>query len=116
MERKELAATVYEYFPALARLRSREAGYLSGGERQMLAIGSALMCAPELLLVDELSLGLAPRIVEDLMHRLRAIERRWVPRLETALHEVEQRLEERERENVVRAKRAAQRRSERVRT
>jgi len=75
-ERKEIAATVYEYFPALARLRTREAGYLSGGERQMLAIGSALMCAPELLLVDELSLGLAPRIVEELMHRLQAIRDR----------------------------------------
>jgi branched-chain amino acid transport system ATP-binding protein len=72
-ERKELAATVYEYFPALARVRTREAGYLSGGERQMLGIGSALMCMPELLLVDELSLGLAPRIVEELMHRLQAI-------------------------------------------
>jgi branched-chain amino acid transport system ATP-binding protein len=75
-ERKELTATVYEYFPALARLRTREAGYLSGGERQMLSIGSALMCAPELLLVDELSLGLAPRIVEELMHRLQAIRDR----------------------------------------
>jgi len=69
-ERKHLAASVYEYFPALARVRAREAGYLSGGERQMLGIASALMCAPELLLVDELSLGLAPRIVEELMHRL----------------------------------------------
>ena len=64
---------VYEYFPALARLRRREAGYLSGGERQMLAIGSALMCAPELLLVDELSLGLAPLVVEDLMRRMVSI-------------------------------------------
>ena len=64
---------VYEYFPALERLRGREAGYLSGGERQMLAIGSALMCAPELLLVDELSLGLAPLVVEELMQRLRTI-------------------------------------------
>jgi branched-chain amino acid transport system ATP-binding protein len=64
---------VYEYFPALARVRGREAGYLSGGERQMLAIGSALMCAPGLLLVDELSLGLAPRVVEELMQRLAAI-------------------------------------------
>jgi branched-chain amino acid transport system ATP-binding protein len=64
---------VYEYFPVLARLRNREAGYLSGGERQMLAIGSALMCAPELLLVDELSLGLAPRVVEELMQRLARI-------------------------------------------
>src|SRR5947208_4966101 len=54
---------VYQYFPVLLALRRREAGYLSGGERQMLAIGSALMCAPELLLVDELSLGLAPLVV-----------------------------------------------------
>ncbi|MCD6674067.1 MAG: ABC transporter ATP-binding protein [Burkholderiaceae bacterium] len=66
---------VYEYFPALARLREREAGYLSGGERQMLAIGSALMCAPRLLLVDELSLGLAPIVVEQLAERLCAIRR-----------------------------------------
>jgi branched-chain amino acid transport system ATP-binding protein len=64
---------VYQFFPALARLRRREAGYLSGGERQMLAIGSALACAPELLLVDELSQGLAPLLVEDLMRRLQAI-------------------------------------------
>ena len=64
---------VYEYFPALAPLRQREAGYLSGGERQMLAIGSALMCAPDLLLIDELSLGLAPLVVRDLISRLRAV-------------------------------------------
>ncbi len=64
---------VYAYFPLLARLRGRQAGYLSGGERQMLAIGAALMCGPELLLVDELSLGLAPIIVEELAERLRAI-------------------------------------------
>lgn len=64
---------VYEHFPALARLRAREAGYLSGGERQMLAIGSALMCAPQLLLVDELSLGLAPIVVEHLAERLCAV-------------------------------------------
>jgi len=64
---------VYEYFPALAPLRRRAAGYLSGGERQMLGIGSALMCAPQLLLVDELSLGLAPLVVRDLMNRLRTV-------------------------------------------
>jgi branched-chain amino acid transport system ATP-binding protein len=69
------AEAVWEYFPALARLRAREAGYLSGGERQMLAIGSALACAPELLLVDELSQGLAPLIVEELLHRLQAIRK-----------------------------------------
>jgi branched-chain amino acid transport system ATP-binding protein len=64
---------VYELFPALARLRRREAGYLSGGERQMLAIGAALACAPRLLLVDELSQGLAPLLVDELMRRLLAI-------------------------------------------
>jgi branched-chain amino acid transport system ATP-binding protein len=64
---------VYEFFPALGALRRREAGYLSGGERQMLAIGSALCCAPELLLVDELSQGLAPLLVRELMRRLQAI-------------------------------------------
>jgi branched-chain amino acid transport system ATP-binding protein len=75
-ERERLEAAVFEFFPALARVRAREAGYLSGGERQMLAIGSALMCAPELLLVDELSLGLAPLAVADLMARLRTIRDR----------------------------------------
>ena len=67
---------VYEYFPALHALRAREAGYLSGGERQMLAVGAALRCGPRLLLIDELSLGLAPRVVEDLAARLRAIRER----------------------------------------
>jgi len=66
-------ARVFELFPILQRLRARQAGYLSGGERQMLAIGSALMCSPQLLLIDELSLGLAPKVVEELVERLRAI-------------------------------------------
>ena len=70
-----LADAVWEYFPALARLRSREAGYLSGGERQMLAIGSALACAPELLLVDELSQGLAPLVIDELLGRIQAIRK-----------------------------------------
>ena len=72
---RRLAAAVWEYFPALAERRRREAGYLSGGERQMLAIGAALACGPELLLVDELSQGLAPIIVADLFKRLQAIRR-----------------------------------------
>ena len=74
-ERRQTVERVYEFFPRLAELRRREAGLLSGGERQMLAIGSALMCAPELLLVDELSQGLAPLLVEQLMERLQAIRR-----------------------------------------
>ncbi len=66
-------ARVFEHFPILRKLRARQAGYLSGGERQMLAIGSALMCSPRLLLIDELSLGLAPKVVDELVERLRAI-------------------------------------------
>ena len=72
---RRLAQAAWDYFPALARLRAREAGYLSGGERQMLAIASALACAPELLLVYELSQGLAPLVIDELVHRLQAIRK-----------------------------------------
>ena len=74
-DRRRLAGRVYEFFPRLAELRRREAGLLSGGERQMLAIGTALMCEPGLLLVDELSQGLAPLLVKQLMERLQTIRR-----------------------------------------
>jgi branched-chain amino acid transport system ATP-binding protein len=57
---------VYSYFPVLAQRRDQRAGTLSGGERQMLAIGRALMANPKLLLMDEPSSGLAPIIVENL--------------------------------------------------
>jgi branched-chain amino acid transport system ATP-binding protein len=61
------ADAAYRYFPALAELRDRRCGLLSGGEQQMLAVGRALARHPTLLLLDELSLGLAPVIVERLL-------------------------------------------------
>lgn len=57
---------VYEYFPRLHERRNGLAGYLSGGEQQMLAIGRALIARPKLILLDEPSLGLAPLLVEDI--------------------------------------------------
>jgi branched-chain amino acid transport system ATP-binding protein len=74
-ERRQREALVYQYFLRLADLRQRTAGLLSGGERQMLAIAGALVCRPSLLLVDELSLGLAPVVVEDILRRLLDIRR-----------------------------------------
>jgi len=64
---------VLGYFPLLAERRSVLAGYLSGGEKQMLAIGMALLCRPTVLLVDELSLGLAPIVIKELMGRLQQV-------------------------------------------
>ena len=64
---------VYEYFPALAERRELKAGYLSGGEQQMAAIGRALMGRPKLILLDEPSMGLAPLLVKEIfqiVHRL----------------------------------------------
>jgi branched-chain amino acid transport system ATP-binding protein len=62
----ERLAEVLSLFPVLAQRRGRTAGYLSGGEQQMLAMGRALMTQPRYLLLDEPSLGLAPRLVEQI--------------------------------------------------
>ncbi len=64
---------VYHYFPALAKLSRRVSGYLSGGEGQMLVIGRAMMAHPQLLMLDEPSLGLAPMLVHEIFDIIRHI-------------------------------------------
>ncbi len=69
---------VYELFPVLAEMRHRQAGTLSGGQQQQLAIGRALVAGPDVLLLDEPSLGLAPAIVDLVFDALAAIRERGV--------------------------------------
>ena len=66
---------VLGHFPALKDKLSREAGTLSGGEQQMVAIGRGMMARPKLLMIDELSLGLAPKVVDHLIEVVREINR-----------------------------------------
>ncbi|HEY0451028.1 ABC transporter ATP-binding protein [Actinophytocola sp.] len=68
-------AAVLDRFPALAELESRKVGLLSGGEQQMLAIAVALLAAPRVLMVDEMSLGLAPKIVQAMLPAIRDLAR-----------------------------------------
>lgn len=69
-ERKTREEQIYDYFPNLKGHGQLLAGFLSGGERQMLAIGQALLCSPKLLLLDEVSMGLAPLVVRSLLETL----------------------------------------------
>ena len=66
---------VYGYFPRLRERRAQQAGTLSGGEQQMLAVGRALMLRPRLMLLDEPSFGLAPLVVQELFQILRSVNR-----------------------------------------
>jgi len=66
---------IYDYFPPLRERRTQRAGYLSGGEQQMLAIGRALIGKPALMLLDEPSLGLAPLVVQDIFRIIERINR-----------------------------------------
>jgi len=77
--RADLAAAlerVYQYFPRLKQRRGSQAGYTSGGEQQMCAIGRALMAQPNMILLDEPSMGLAPQIVEEIFEIVKDLNQR----------------------------------------
>jgi len=73
---RQAMAEIFAMFPVLAERRGQLAGTLSGGEQQMLAIGRCLMAQPELIMFDEPSLGLAPRVVQEVLHTVRALNGR----------------------------------------
>lgn len=70
-KRRERIDRVFEFFPVLAERRRQVAGSMSGGQQQQLTLAKSFIMSPELLLIDELSLGLAPKIVEDLLEIIR---------------------------------------------
>lgn len=79
LDRAELADAlerVYQYFPRLKQRRTSQAGYTSGGEQQMCAIGRALMADPRMILLDEPSMGLAPQIVEEIFQIVKDLNER----------------------------------------
>src|SRR2546423_13678605 len=70
-KKKDMIDRVFTYFPVLAQRKSQVAGTMSGGQQQMLTLAKSFVMDPKLLLIDELSLGLAPVIVEDLLEIVR---------------------------------------------
>jgi branched-chain amino acid transport system ATP-binding protein len=75
---KRTLEEIFAMFPRLAERRTQLAGTLSGGEQQMLAIGRCLMGAPELIMFDEPSLGLAPLVVQEVLHTIRLLNQRGI--------------------------------------
>ncbi len=73
---RESQEKVYHYFPRLKERRSSQAGYTSGGEQQMTAVGRALMANPEMILLDEPSMGLAPQLVEEIFEIVDALNKK----------------------------------------
>ena len=73
---KESLEKVYSYFPRLKERRNSQSGYTSGGEQQMTAIGRALMARPQMILLDEPSMGLAPQLVEEIFEIVKELNRK----------------------------------------
>lgn len=73
---KESLEKVYHYFPRLKERRTSQAGYTSGGEQQMTAVGRALMASPKMILLDEPSMGLAPQLVEEIFGIVDALNKK----------------------------------------